>query len=257
MISSHEGSRELAALRRRAYGPDADIQNDPEALRRLNELEDLARRSTVIHDDRPVDVPDQDDDPADAEELIAAASPDGPAAPEARAAAPAPSSSKRGGWIRRVPIWAIAAVCLVVGLVAGAAAMSISARSQGDAPDQILTSVGDSTDLSVSWISSLTSWGVAPSSVVQYQPFDTLDLWVGETSLDAKCLLVSHMGRIFTAACAEKGLSPVLDLTIDPSLPVHWDHPLPTGTVVRFIARDDGVDVWVREPVASQSAPSP
>jgi hypothetical protein len=156
-----------------------------------------------------------------------------------------------------VPIWALAAVCLVVGLVAGAAAMSISARSQDDAPDQTLTSVGDSTDLSVSWISSLTSWGVAPSSVVQYQPFDTLDLWVGETSLDAKCLLVSHMGRIFTAACAEKGLSPVLDLTIDPSLPVHWDHPLPTGTVVRFIARDDGVDVWVREPVASQSAPSP
>ncbi len=58
MISSHEGSRELAALRRRAYGPDADIQSDPAAVRRLSELEDLARRvpaTPVEHRDELTD----------------------------------------------------------------------------------------------------------------------------------------------------------------------------------------------------------
>ena len=34
---------ELAGLRRRAYGPEADIDGDAEALLRLVELEDLAR----------------------------------------------------------------------------------------------------------------------------------------------------------------------------------------------------------------------
>src|SRR6476469_2850542 len=38
---SPEGSRELADLRKRAYGPDADIDDDPVALRRLLELEAL------------------------------------------------------------------------------------------------------------------------------------------------------------------------------------------------------------------------
>ena len=38
---------ELAALRRRAYGPDADIDGDPAALARLDELETRARRAAA------------------------------------------------------------------------------------------------------------------------------------------------------------------------------------------------------------------
>lgn len=38
-----ETRAELSALRRRAYGPDADLDADPTALARLIELEDLAR----------------------------------------------------------------------------------------------------------------------------------------------------------------------------------------------------------------------
>src|SRR4051794_13018106 len=38
-----ERSRELADLRQRAYGPGADIDRDPDAVRRLGELEALAR----------------------------------------------------------------------------------------------------------------------------------------------------------------------------------------------------------------------
>ena len=39
---------ELAALRRRAYGPDADIDGDPQALRRLEELENRAREEYAV-----------------------------------------------------------------------------------------------------------------------------------------------------------------------------------------------------------------
>lgn len=50
---------ELTALRRRAYGPDADIQHDPDALRRLRELEEAAQP------ERPPAVePDQERPPA-------------------------------------------------------------------------------------------------------------------------------------------------------------------------------------------------
>ena len=43
MEGSVDGGAELAALRRRAYAADADIEHDPVALARLAELEDLAR----------------------------------------------------------------------------------------------------------------------------------------------------------------------------------------------------------------------
>jgi hypothetical protein len=39
-----EHTEELNALRKRAYGPDADIHQDPEALRRLRELEGAAAK---------------------------------------------------------------------------------------------------------------------------------------------------------------------------------------------------------------------
>ncbi len=158
------------------------------------------------------------------------------------------SPPKPRGRLRRAPVWAIAVASLVIGLVVGGAAVSLAERPMSDPPDQTLALRGDSTDLSVAWISNLASWGVQPSSVTTYKPFDTVDVWVGETSLGARCLLLSHRARIFTASCANEGLDPVLDLTVDDTLPVQWDKPMPTGTIVRFIARGDAVDVWVRSP---------
>ena len=44
-----DATAELRSLRARAYGPDADIDDDPEALRRLGELEELRRRAEAAH----------------------------------------------------------------------------------------------------------------------------------------------------------------------------------------------------------------
>ena len=43
---THAEQRELDALRRRAYGPDADILGDAQALSRLRDLEELVRAPT-------------------------------------------------------------------------------------------------------------------------------------------------------------------------------------------------------------------
>lgn len=46
-LESESHSDELRVLRARAYGPAADIADDPAALRRLAELEALARDPAV------------------------------------------------------------------------------------------------------------------------------------------------------------------------------------------------------------------
>ncbi|SFS17699.1 hypothetical protein SAMN04487846_3632 [Microbacterium sp. cf046] len=99
---------ELAILRRRAYGPDADIDEDPIALARLVELESRVRHTFV-----------------DTAELVVA-----PAAPDlksARVAAPtatvleppAPVPPSRSRYVWRV---AIAASLAIVAIVLGAQA---------------------------------------------------------------------------------------------------------------------------------------
>ncbi|GAA1959782.1 hypothetical protein [Microbacterium deminutum] len=268
MIASPGGSRELAALRQRAYGPDADIQDDPQALQRLNELEELARQPAVLP--TLADADPKDASPSDAastsvprvETGVSSGAADAPSAePLAGSRAVGERSGVGGGpatpagrrpWWRSGPVWAVAAVSLVLGLVLGSAVMWL-ASPPVDAPDQTLALVGDSTDRSASWIGSLSSWGVDPSSVSKYESFDTLDVWVGETPQQARCLLLSHMGRIFTSSCAARGLEPLLDLTVSEGLPVHWERPMPAGTVIRFIARTDRVDVWVRHSPDSSS----
>jgi hypothetical protein len=49
----HGEQRELDALRRRAYGPDADIYDDPAALARLTVLEDIVRLERAPREDEP------------------------------------------------------------------------------------------------------------------------------------------------------------------------------------------------------------
>ena len=113
---SPERSRELELLRRRAYGPDADIVLDPAAQRRLRELEDLARHVGATDDD-PVDArpPGADDAKVDRGRVGVSerGRQDG-----GRVEYP-PARDRRSGW-RRMPLWAMTAVVgVVVGVVVG------------------------------------------------------------------------------------------------------------------------------------------
>lgn len=85
-MTLHEGSTtdELRALRARAYGPHADIAEDPAALRRLHELEERARPGTS---DAMASPSERDGEqagiPHGAGESPRASAPEGPAAPPA------------------------------------------------------------------------------------------------------------------------------------------------------------------------------
>ncbi|AZS38377.1 hypothetical protein CVS47_03033 [Microbacterium lemovicicum] len=84
---SVDDDAELARLRRRAYGPDADIAADPVALARLDELEQAARPQP-----EPERAPEPDPTPA------AAASARLSEAPVAAAVVPGPSARPRAQW---------------------------------------------------------------------------------------------------------------------------------------------------------------
>jgi len=102
---------ELDALRRRAYGQDADIHDDADALVRLIELEDLARPavSDTPRHPQPPAVPEGD---ADGPQAPTAAQPQAPAE-----RAPAPRSRRRG---LPAAVIAAAATIVVALVVAGA-----------------------------------------------------------------------------------------------------------------------------------------
>ena len=111
---------ELDALRRRAYGRGADIHDQPGAVARLIELEDLARTETVTRAPSPTGA-DQGGTRPRSTGLSA------PAAPVSDIAAPARLSRRR---------WGLIAAATAVGAIAVAVALTQlpSAQSPAAAP---------------------------------------------------------------------------------------------------------------------------
>ncbi|GAA1991455.1 hypothetical protein [Microbacterium pumilum] len=244
-------SRELADLRRRAYGPDADIQRDPGAVARLHELEDLAREQPTESPalPEPARRPDRGEPaaavvtPADARNAPDGAGESDPPTPvEPSAVMLAP----RRPWWRRPSVWAVAGVSLVVGVVIGAGGLWwISQPDDSAGPDLTLGKSPTGGERGPGFAQNLDYWGIARGSVIAYEPFDTVGVWTARGSDESRCILLSYEGQIFTATCAGRGLDPVYDLTVDDGMPLTYEQPLAVGSVIRFIARKGGIDVWV------------
>jgi hypothetical protein len=119
--------RELAALRRRAYGPDADIFADPDALARLTTLEDRMRRART---------PSPDADPAERARQEAVAPAPVPAAgePVTVVLTAEPAAARAPRWHARL-VTGTAVVAIVLGATAWTASQTAPAASppSGDA----------------------------------------------------------------------------------------------------------------------------
>ncbi len=111
---------ELDELRRRAYGPDADIRDDPVAVARLTALEDLVRLGRAPREAQGA--PDRFDP---AERSIVAA-PAVSAAPHAAAARVATSSSRSARWHTGL-VTGTAAVAVLLGVAAWTAGQAAPA----------------------------------------------------------------------------------------------------------------------------------
>jgi hypothetical protein len=236
-----ERFRELADLRRRAYGPDADIQRDPTAVRRLHELEDLVR-----------DPAEREPSPRVPDAQTAAAQ------PPARPPAPAAVSEHRPRATRRIPLWAVALAAVVAGVMIGASALWLVQRSASveAAPDVTLHRTSSAPARGPGFTQGLDFWGVERGSLAAYDSFSSIGVWTARSTDGSRCILLSSAGQIFTANCAAKDLDPVFDLTINANLQVDFNGMLPEGSVIRFVARAGAVDVWVRPAPAGPTSPT-
>jgi hypothetical protein len=245
---THERSRELAALRRRAYGPDADIQRDPEALRRLHELEELARPAD------PGDATDVDVLVPAIPDVDGSAEPgDAASGPEDSGESSSTATGKPADRWRSRRLWAVAAICLAVGLALGAGAVAIPATFATGRPDFTLQPDPGLDAGGIEWADNLEYWGVVQDSAVRYENYDNIQVLIGENADGGRCLILAFRDRAFTGTCAPADLDPVLDVYAG-EWPVFLEDPLNPGGVVRFVARPDAVDVWFRPGTLDLSA---
>lgn len=259
---SPERSIELEQLRRRAYGPDADIALDPVAQQRLSELEDLARKpatpasptTPVVEPEEPEPMPPARDEASAPPSPVAAdRAPRRPVEPEPKAAetdAARPASPQDRPWWRRIPLWAVAAIA---GIGVGAA-IGFTWPSDGDPPPDLTLGVdADGAERGAGFTENLDYWGVDAGTVVPHEGFDTIQVWTALGIDESRCLLLSHDGSFLNATCSGAGLDPVLDFTIYDGMSLDLETPLPVGTVIRFVGHEGSVDVWVRPPGGGQA----
>lgn len=246
---SPERSRELELLRRRAYGPDADIVLDPAAQQRLRELEDLARGPAADADGgvEPTTPRAGESDGASAAPAAAGAGADAVASDGRTAATEPPPvavNAPRSGW-RRIPLWGVTALAgIAVGLAIG---LTWPADS-GPPPDLTLGIDPGGGERGAGFAENLDYWGVDEGTLVPHESYDVIQVWTALGIDGARCLLLSHDGTFLSATCTGSGLDPVLDFTVYDGISLDMEEPPPVGTVIRFVGHEGSVDVWVRMP---------
>jgi hypothetical protein len=228
-MQSLDARAELTRLRRRAYGPDADIAADPDAVARLAELESAVKAGE------------------DGSESIPAAPPAGSAdavaqyAPVEPAAAVRPLASATRRLARRLAIAAVAVVSLVVG---AAAAVGVSALSvpRPDATLQ-LADVDPDADptLGDGW---LASFRIARSDLRAFDEYRGYRAWSGTAPDGFVCLFVTHSdGGLVSQSCTAPGIHPVADFPPGNGLTSLGGGP---RSIVRFELRGAEVHVFDR-----------
>ena len=228
---SSDRLRELTELRSRAYGPDADIDRDADALARLVELEELARAEAV----EPASVDEQPaasaSPPGNAQTAVTDESVDGqPTRPEAEA--------RRPRW-RRVPLWAYIVGALVVGLIVGLAVPTLL-------PPHPVTTLERAPIEGA--VLDFQMYGIQADSPVRYQPFHDLEVWSARTEQGSTCIVVTSAEAEWMAAgCAPEPLNPTADISFYPGMRPIDGLDLPNGSVVRLILRGDVIEVWIAE----------
>jgi hypothetical protein len=226
-----EPSGELADLRRRAYGPDADIQQDPDAVRRLHELESSLRSGEGV---LPA--------PEGAEPAAIAPEPHDVAAPTVFDSAESAGPPRR---LSRRALWAIIAGVGIVCAVAGAAFSASLARH----PDATLGPTDHvQIDLEDDWLLSVSQWITTDAQPVQHEAFHRLQVLSVTSKAGTSCLVVSWSDHWSDYSCTPAGIAPVVDFVAYLGGPQPLDDPLPPGSVIRFELNGDVVDVTMREP---------
>jgi hypothetical protein len=250
-----DAARELAELRARAYGPDADIQGDPEALRRLRELE--AARQPLL---RP---PERGDDEADASAASGARDPDvrpsdtqgGDVGAWARpdVSLDAATDARPRSLSRPTASTSAGRTTIVVGAVAAALAVGYAVDwFVGPHPDVTLRAVTDTANSSALAMIGFLEAQPDASTIRGYDSYRGIEPWFFKNEQDFHCfMLVTGPTSVDGANCVPPGVELFADITPWRQLVDEDTEPLPAGSIIRFHYRDDRVDVYVYPPSQS------
>lgn len=256
---------ELRLLRERAYGPGADIHDDPVALARLRELEEAGARTDAAPSQPGGSEPPFSEsvspDPASPEPAAsAAAEADEPvdvepadpggisrdSAEDAPPARPAPIS-RRLAWL-----WAAS---VVVALVVGAA-ITMATSSLGGNRVAVLAE----TDVS-EWPTEM--FGDAQEGARVFEAFHGVrvlvvpNLW-GSPTAGLTCLFIvraeedaestQQPGEILTTGCGGGAFAPAASFAVTEGSPDALREHYAVGTGVRVVVEGDEAHVFVRTP---------
>lgn len=259
-----ESADELRRLRARAYGPNADIADDPVALARLDELE-TARRTTATPADAvgekppvetvegdappralPFDEPSNETTPADA---------DPAPLPAGERPVPAPARGWRGWSRRRTAVVGAIALVVVVVVAVGATAFVVR-RSGYSAPvDAVLAPTPGREMPSI--------FGMANEDTVVYADFAGFTPASGElawnSSVPTQCLMIVEAEHIESATpnsfsgavhsgCGAGPFPATISLVVGPESPPAMREIYPEGTAVQFVLEDGEVVVLTAPP---------
>lgn len=272
---------ELHALRRRAYGPGADIAADPDAAHRLRDLEATERAERAGRDaavpalsSEPAvidagDIPASDawqpqPDAADVGDAAGATSEEthDPVGHEQSAARRQPGSTARA------LMWAGSLV--LVAAVAVSATMLITARTARTA-----TALPD--DAGITHVTTLLPdadteipepYRGPDDHATVYDRFLGLTAfasWFGSEDRETQCLGITasgdvdsgeeNFGQFFAQGCSAGVFAASAELLVDATMPPELLERYPAGSALQFVLTPTGVDVFVAPP--AEPSPTP
>ncbi|MCH6230421.1 hypothetical protein MK786_06685 [Microbacterium sp. CFH 31415] len=251
----HEWSDELRMLRARAYGPAADILDDPAALARLRELEGRAQTPNPAATDAGPAPAAMDADPA-----AATAATDPAPGLTATDAAPVVAASVSGASAttavatedkpgrRRRRIWPWLAAVGGAGLVVGAVLATAIPVLPGNRVAVLATAS------EAEWNSDL--FGPMQDGSVVFEDFRDLTVvevrnaWgQPESDRSTTCVFVySDQGMMLTMGCAGEGFPPTASFTVTATASEELRAEFPEGTSLRFVIDESEASVYARRP---------
>jgi hypothetical protein len=255
---AQDRATELAELRRRAYGPNADIHDDPAALARLHELETLERPPVQAAQEAADAGVAEDRERADAAAptasmLFADLAPTSehgePSAEDERRVSDGETSAEAVGpeksGRRRAKRIAAAAGVFVVGVAVGALAL-ISLQPQ---PAFTMAAQEGLGDIDPTLPMQFGYWSeVEEGSMTSYGTFGQFDVWSASGDGGSTCLFLTDGIEFGGMGCADLGLDPLVDIGAFYGYGRVDDDRIPTGSTARLLLHDGQIEGWLSEP---------
>ncbi|MET0843719.1 MAG: hypothetical protein ABWY23_07700 [Mycetocola sp.] len=249
---SSDADRELDELRRRAYGRDPDIGEDPAALARLRELE-AAHHANVAHRaDASTSESAAHADVAPTMATASTVSAGDQVAPEPTGPATDPPFPPRESWSRTLIqratatrrsriAWSVGGLVMAVGIAS--TVLFVSTR-----PDATLHPTGTEADDDVRRlvVGEAAMFAIDPSTLRAFGSYLGLEIWSGMNAFESPCLVavLRASNTLSELRCAP----PPADLIMDVSSSgdgFEGFEGRPGEGLVRFIFRGDTVDAYV------------